>query len=193
MALVIVKGKRDRRNFEGATYHITCRCNNQEHLFKDQRHFEEYLNVVRKSKELYDFKLHNYIVMNNHVHLLIRLGEDANISLIMHSINRRYAQWYNCIYERKGHFWENRFFGDLIETDLRLLTVSIYSDMNPVRAGMCDSPTEWEYSGAGYYIEGEENDLIDPPDIYLNLGNDMKSRRDIYGGISCAYYDCLKK
>ncbi len=191
--MVITKGKRDRRNFEGATYHITCRCNNKEHFFEEDKHFERYLNMVRKSKELYDFKVHNYVIMNSHVHLIIRLGKDANISLIMHAINRRYAQWYNSIFDRKGHFWENRFFGDLIETDLSLLTVSIYSDMNPVRAGICRRPAEWEYSGARYYMEGGENDLIDPPDIYLNLGDNIESCRDVYRKISGAYHNCLKK
>jgi len=187
MASIITQRKRERLNYKGATYHITSRCNNKSTLFTKKSHFEDYISIIKKCKERYGFKLHNYIPMNNHTHLIVRLEEILDISKIMHSINRWYSRHYNTINKRTGHFWEGRFYGELIKTDLQLLTTSIYIDTNPVRANMCKSPAEWKHSGANYYINGAKNTLIDPPDIYLNLGIDKKKRQEIYKQLIQSY------
>ncbi|MFH1836659.1 MAG: transposase [Candidatus Omnitrophota bacterium] len=187
MALTITHGKRERLNYKGATYHITSRCNNKSALFTEKSHFEDYISILKKCKEKYGFKLHNYTPMNNHTHLIVRLEEKMDISKIMHFINRWYARRYNAINKRTGHFWEERFYGELMDTDLQLLTTLVYIDANPVRANMCKSPDEWKYSGANYYINGEKNTLIDPPDIYLNLGIDKKMRQKVYRQLVQAY------
>ena len=142
MALTITHAKRERFNCKDAIYHIVTRCNNKEPLIKNELDFIKYKLILKQCKEKYGFLLHNYAVMNNHAHLIIKLDTTTNISRIMHSIDRRYALWYNGLYKRKGHFWEDRFYGELIKDDIQLLAVMHYIDLNPVRAGLCKDPSE---------------------------------------------------
>ena len=176
----IAHGKRQRANFNGATYHVSTRCNNKECLIKKDLDFEKFKLLLKQCKEKFGFLLHNYVPMNNHVHLIVRLESIMDISKIMHSINRQYARWYNEHYGRKGHFWEDRFYSELIKDDFQLLAVMRYIDLNPVRAGLCKKPTDWKYSGACFYLNGTRDDLIDMPEIYKNLGTDAKSRQNAY-------------
>ncbi len=175
--------KRERFNFKGATYHITTRCNNKQSLITNESDFERYKLILKQCKERLGFLLHNYVPMNNHTHLIIRLEVTLDISKIMHSINRWYARWYNERYERKGHFWEDRFHGELIKDDFQLLATMRYIDLNPVKAGLCKNPGDWKYSGACFYLNGIKDNLIDIPGTYIELGKDQKSRQDAYSKI----------
>ncbi|MFH1552348.1 MAG: transposase [Candidatus Omnitrophota bacterium] len=183
MALIVSYAKRERVNYKGATHHIVTRCNNKKALIVDDFDFAKYKSILRKAKEKYGFLLHNYALMNNHVHLIIRLREILDISKIMHSINRQYARWHNEHYDKKGHFWENRFYGELIEDDVQLLAVMRYIDLNPVKAGLCEKPVEWKHSGAGCYLQGKQDRLIDAPEVYTDLGKTEEARQRAYSYI----------
>jgi REP element-mobilizing transposase RayT len=183
MAISITHAKRDRQNFDGATYHITSRCNNREFLFLNKTDFEEYLSILKKYKEKHKFTLYDYTPMSNHSHLLIELGETSNISKIMHSINRSFANWYNKEYNRTGHFWETRFYAELITDELQLLSTMVYLHLNPA---------DWEYSGAQYYLKGIHNTLLTPPAIYNRLGADKQIRQITYSKILALYHDRIK-
>ncbi len=183
MALTITHGKRERFNFRDAVCHITTRCNNKENMIIEQHAFNQYLTVLKRCKEEHGFLLYDYVIMNNHTHLLIRLADTESVSKIMHYINRWYARWYNEHYKRKGHFWEDRFYTELVKDDLQLLAVMRYLDLNPVRAGLCKNPTEWHYSGARTYLNGEKDDLINESDAYINLGATNEERRKAYSYI----------
>lgn len=175
--------KRERINFKGATYHITMRCNNQEELIRNAHDFEKYKLMLKINKEKFGFLLHNYVIMNTHLHFIMRLELTLDISKIMQAINRQYARWYNEHYKRKGHFWEDRFYAELIKDDFQLLAVMRYIDLNPIRAGLCKMPTEWRHSGACFYLKGVEDDLIDIPETYESLGSDPESRQVAYSNI----------
>jgi putative transposase len=180
MAINISNGKRERINFKGATYHITTRCNDKEELIKDECDFEKYRLILKRSKEKFGYLLHNYVIMNSHSHLIMRLELTLDISKIMHAINRQYARWYNEHYKRRGHFWEDRFYAELIKDDFQLLAVIRYLDLNPVRAGLCKTPREWKYSGARFYLNGIKDELIDMPGVYESLGSNPESRQIAY-------------
>lgn len=183
MALTISHAKRERLNYKGAVYHITTRCNDKQSLIQNDIDFKKYKLILKKCKEKLGFLLHDYVTMNNHVHLIIKLKLVIDISKIMHSINRQYARWYNEHYQRKGHFWEDRFYGELIKDDTQLLAVMRYIELNPVRAGLCKKPTDWAYSGARFYLNGNIDKLIDVPDTYLNMGKTNESRQQAYSCI----------
>lgn len=183
MAITVTHGKRERFNFKGAICHITTRCNNKQILFNNGCDFIRYLEILKKCKDKYSFLLYDYVIMHNHTHLLIKLRETENISIIMHSINRWYARWYNEHYKRKGHFWEDRFYGELVEDDTQLLAVMRYIDLNPVRAGLCRNPAEWRYSGARTYLNAEKDELIDVSETYIDLGTTIEARQKAYSCI----------
>ncbi|MBP7021271.1 MAG: transposase, partial [Planctomycetes bacterium] len=77
----------------GATYHVTVRCNNKEHLI-DPKTFEPmYLMVLKRAKDKYDVEVHNYTIMTNHVHLVLMTNLD-NISRFMQYVNSQSARRY---------------------------------------------------------------------------------------------------
>ena len=183
MAITITHGKRERFNYKGATHHLTSRCNNGKISFVHKIDFEKFESIVMQCKNKHGFILNNYTIMPTHTHLAIRLEFTIDISKIMHSINRQYARWYNEHYKIKGHFWEDRFYAELVKDDQQLLAVMRYIDLNPVRAKLCNYPVNWKYSGAGFYLNGAENSLIDIPDTYMALGSDWQERRKAYASI----------
>jgi putative transposase len=183
MAKTITHGKRERVNAKGVKYHISTRCNNREKLINNDEKAEKFMSFIEKSKDKFGFLLNDLSLMMSHVHLIIDLNAASNISEIMHSINRRYARWYNERYERKGHFWEDRFYGELIKDDMQLLASMRYAELNPVRANLCKSPLDWKYSGARFYLKGEPNKLLDAPEIYMALGKTPKERQNAYSNI----------
>lgn len=184
MPISITHGKRNRLKHKGAVYHVITRCNNKEGLIKTNQDFEKYISILGECKKKFAFLLYDYALLTTHNHLCIRvMSDDDNISKIMHAINRFYARWYNFQYKRKGHFWEDRFYADLIENDSQLLAVMRYIDLNPPEAGLCKTPAEWKYSGACSYLKGTPNDLIDIPDVYLNLGETRALRQKAYMNI----------
>jgi putative transposase len=183
MAETITHGKRNRPRFEGVTYHITTRCNNRQKLMNSRRACDKFISILKKCKDKYNMMLHDLVIMLSHVHLVICPGENSSISDIMHFINRGYAYWYNSVHERKGHFWEDRFYGEIIKDDFQLLAAMRYIDLNPVRANYCKTPTEWKYSGARLYLKGEPNELLDIPQTYINLGKTPEQRQKAYANI----------
>jgi REP-associated tyrosine transposase len=183
MTTLVTQGKRERLNYEGAIFHITTRCNNKSYAFNHADDFSKYLFILDKCKEKYGFKLFNYVLMNNHVHLLLQLIRTMDISRIMHAINRWFAFWYNRKYNCSGHFWEERFYANSVTDDMQILSTMIYMDANPIKAKLCKFATDWQYSGALLHVNGITNTLIDIPQIYLELGEDKKSRRNTYNKI----------
>jgi putative transposase len=184
MAITVSHAKHERHNFKHSVQHVITCCNNKEILIRNNPDFDNYMRILKACKEKHGFLLHDYVIMNNHVHLMIKLEKTEDISIIMHSINRWYARWYNEHYERKGHFWEDRFYAELIKDDMQLLAVMRYIGLNPVRAGLCNDPTEWKFSGACHYLKGDSNELIDEPEVYTNLGKIPIERQQAYKNIT---------
>jgi putative transposase len=89
----------------------------------------------------------DYIVTSNHVHLLVRDTKARCIARSMQLIAGRVAQEYNNRKRRRGAFWEDRYFATAIATDWHLVRCLTYIDLNMVRAGVVDHPSQWKASG----------------------------------------------
>src|SRR6266540_2936538 len=98
-------------------YHIISRGNNREWIFDDEEDFGKYLEICKRYKERYGFKLYNWVLMNNHVHLLLETKEGSNLSKIMQGINLAYTIWFNRKNRKVGHLWQDRFKSIIIEKD----------------------------------------------------------------------------
>jgi REP-associated tyrosine transposase len=127
------------------TFHITSRGVRREPLFRDRFDFLRLLELLDRATHECNWTCLAYCLMTNHFHLVLRLRE-ANLSSGMHLVNQRYARGFNDRYELKGHVFEARFTSTLIERDAHFLEVLRYVPLNPVRAGLCDDPADWEWS-----------------------------------------------
>lgn len=121
-----------RIEYPGAWYHVTCRGNERKKIFSDDRDRLTFLKILSANAELYNVKIHAYVLMENHFHLLLMTPE-ANLQSFMQRFNTTYTVYYNHRHHRSGHFYQGRYKAILIEADHHLLEVSRYLHLNPVR------------------------------------------------------------
>lgn len=160
-------------------YHVLTRGNNKQAIFKDEEDFLTFIDILKKYKEKYKFKIYHYVLMTNHVHLVIEPTDDGGeLSQIMKGINLSYAQHFKNKYKHIGHFWQDRFKSIIISKDEYLLACGSYVELNPVRAGMVKDPKEYVWSSYGANAYGKKDDLVDEHIIYENLSSDENVRKE---------------
>ncbi|WP_019612701.1 transposase [Thioalkalivibrio sp. AKL7] len=131
----------------GHVWHITHRCHRRDFLLKFQRDRLCWRQWLFESRKRYDLCVLNYIVTSNHIHLLVRDTGRNEIPAAMRLIAGRTAQAYNRRKNRKGAFWEDRYHATAVETGDHLARCLVYIDLNMVRAGAVQHPSEWLVSG----------------------------------------------
>lgn len=162
-------------------YHVLTRGNNRQDVFRDEEDFRKYLELLFRYKEEYGFKLYHYVLMTNHVHLVLEPSEGVGtLSEIMKGINFAYAQHYKCKYSHTGHFWQDRYKSIIISKDDYLLSCGSYVELNPVRAKMVEDPKEYVWSSYGVYAYGKKDALIDEHPVYVQLSEDQGERKRKY-------------
>jgi putative transposase len=150
--------------YPGAKYHITSRGVRRNALFEDDADRRMYLTLLKAVKEQYNFNLQAYCLMTNHTHLQLETS-DTPPDKIMHTLNLRYAKYFNKKYSFSGHVFDNRYFRELIDSIEYELQVSKYIHLNPLRAGLVASLKDYKWSSYRAYILNEKNDLISKSSI----------------------------
>ena len=152
----VFMGRSPRIEYYGAIYHIIHRGNNKSFIFELEDDKMYLLQILSEVKELFDFTLLAYVIMDNHYHLLIKT-HNIPISRIMHRINTRYAKHYNKKYERSGSPFEDRYRGLLVENESYLIRLIKYIHNNPVHANICSSMNEYKWSSDVFYRMNLDN------------------------------------
>lgn len=169
-----------RIDVAGVAQHVIQRGVNRTVCFRDDLDREFYLLGLRECAESSDCRVHAYVLMTNHVHLLVT-GEDVgSVSAMMHALGTRYVRRFNDRHQRTGTLWEGRFKSSLVESESYLLTCYRYIEMNPVRARMVARPQAYPWSSVHTNALGYWNPLIHPHPVYRALGRDRKTRLAAY-------------
>ncbi|HYT55211.1 MAG TPA: transposase [Verrucomicrobiae bacterium] len=137
----------NRHFLAGHVWHITHRCHQKQFLLKFPRDRRRYLHWVFEGKKRFGLSVLNYMVTSNHVHLLVKDTGGDIIAQSMQLIAGRTAQEYNQRKNRHGAFWEDRYHATAIQADEHLHRCLVYIDLNMVRAGVVNHPTQWKHSG----------------------------------------------
>lgn len=145
-----------RIEYQGAFYHIISRGERRENIFIDDRDRLKFLEKLGETALKFKLKIHGYVLMDNHFHLLIETP-DANLSTAMHHINTSYSNWFKSKHQIIGSVFQGRYKSVLVEKDLYLLILSVYIHLNPVRAEIVEKPEKYEWSSFGIYIRGEKS------------------------------------
>jgi REP element-mobilizing transposase RayT len=144
--------RKPRIQFEGAFYHIIIRGNQRQDIFLDETDRGQYLERLHRYRNKCGFILYAYVLMSNHVHLLIETPNDP-ISRIMQMINFTYTQYFNRKYGKVGHLFQGRYKSYLCDKDNYLLSLVRYIHNNPVRAGLVKDAGVYEWSSHGDYLQ----------------------------------------
>ena len=169
--------RRARFNEINIPMHIIQRGNNKQVCFFNDIDYKIYLDKLREYAELYQVDVHAFVLMTNHVHLLLTQHSKSTISKLMQSVGRYYVRYINQTYNRTGTLWEGRFKSTIIDSENYFLIVSKYIELNPVRAKMVKDPALYPWSS---YQENALNkiiNLITPHPVYLNLGSTPAKRK----------------
>ena len=162
-------------------YHILTRGNNRQDVFKEKKDYKKYIEILQRYKEKYQFKLYHYVLMTNHVHLVLETTEKGGkLWEIMKGINLSYAQYFKNRYRHIGHFWQDRYKSIIISKDNYLLACGSYVELNPVRAKIVEEPKGYRWSSYNTYAYGRKDFLTDRHSIYEELSRDESERRRRY-------------
>lgn len=121
-----------RIDYPHAFYHVTCRGNEQKDIFRDDNDRRVFLEKLQASLAIYQVRLHAYVLMSNHFHLIAQTPK-ANLSEFMRHFNISYTAYFNRRHRRVGHLYQGRFKAIVVEADSYLLELSRYVHLNPVR------------------------------------------------------------
>lgn len=160
--------------------HVVQRGNNRLPCFLDCEDRQNYLQCLLQALKRFDCKLHAYVLMDNHVHLLVTPGEAGALSRLMHTFSRNYVRRFNDRHGRTGTLWEGRYKACVVDSGRYFLACSRYIELNPVRAWMVPRPGDYAWSSwRGHAGEGVDP-LLTPHVEYLALGVDADSRAAAY-------------
>ena len=134
-----------RLEFAGAVWHVMARGNDRQSIFGDDADREAFLEVLGRVVAATRWRVHAYVLMPNHYHLLVETPE-PNLSRGMRQLNGIYTQRRNARHGRTGHVFQGRFKGILVERDSHLLELCRYLVLNPVRARLVTSPADWPWT-----------------------------------------------
>lgn len=155
---------------------------NKQEIFFDKQDYLKFYEILKKTKNIFSYKLYSYVFMPNHIHLEIK-DENQILSKIMHNIATSYANYFNKKYERKGHVFENRFLSKNVENSEYILNLVRYIHQNPVKAKI-EKIDKYYWSSYKDYLkiiiqnQDETDDVIVDGDEILFLFLKGKERKE---------------
>jgi len=169
--------RKPRVHFENALYHVICRGNNKEKIFMNEEDKKEYLDIIKRYKMKYNFKIYAYCLLDNHAHMLIEV-EDTPLSKIMQGLQQVYTMRYNKKNSRSGHVFEQRYKSILCDKENYLLALIKYIHENPLKAGLLGG-LNYKWSSHQEYIYGKKSNLVDS-DNMLKVFSPDKAKAVLY-------------
>lgn len=172
--------RRARLRLAACPTHLIQRGNNKGACFFSPEDYVVYLEFLARQAEKFSCAVHAYVLMTNHVHLLLTPSTADGPSLLMKHLGQRYVQYVNRTYRRSGTLWEGRFRSSIVQEQAYLLRCHQYIELNPVRAKMVRHARDYLWSSYCSNAESQRSALLTPHPEYLALGTDSEQRRNAY-------------
>lgn len=164
----------------GQPLHIVQRGNNRCAIFLDEHEFAFYLRLVARVAPRVRCKLHAFVLMTNHVHLLVTPADAAGPAGLMKSVSEEYARYFNHSHERTGTLWEGRYRSSAIDSPNYFFACSRYIELNPLRAGLSGHPADYPWSSFAQNAGAAPKGIVAEHPLYSELGRSEPARRAAY-------------
>lgn len=174
----------------GVAQHVIQRGHNREPCFYSEDDYLRYLDDLQQAAEQNQVAIHAYVLMTNHVHLLVTPAQTHSIAHMMQDTGRKFVRYINKRYKRTGSLWEGRYKASLIDSERYLLTCMRYIEMNPVRAGMVDHPGAYRWSSYHLNADFKKNTKLTQHPVYQRLGEGLAQQQYAYREL---FSHCLDK
>lgn len=172
--------RKPRLSIPGLPQHVIQRGNNREAIFLVDNDYRQFVEMLSLAADQHDCQIHAYVLMTNHVHLLVTPLNEEGIGKMMQSLGRRYVQYFNLRNARTGTLWEGRYRATLVDTERYLFACMRYIELNPVRAGMVKLPGEYQWSSFRCNAHGSLDTLVTHHPQYFSLGASSPARQRAY-------------
>ena len=169
--LSFLMARKIRELIPGASYHVCARINRQELIFNThENEFKKlFMSYLKQAKAKYPFKLYNFVIMGNHIHLQVEPISDTELPRLMQWLLSNFARAYNRHFKYRGHLWYDRYKSKVIKTVRQFINTFLYIANNPVRARLVQDPLAWSFSGIAVLTRKSiEKIPIEKPDKLLS-------------------------
>jgi putative transposase len=160
--------------------HITHRGNNRSRIFLAEHDYRHYLTCLEELQPGSNCDIHAFALMPNHIHILLTPQAAKASSLLMKRLEQRHAQFFNRFNKRTGALYDGRFRSSVVEDSDYLFNCYRYIELNPVRAGLVDHPSEYTWSSYMSNAEGAGSLFLKPHRQFMTLGSEDEMRRAAY-------------
>ncbi len=161
-----------RLDLPGIPQHVLQRGNNRLPCFLGDEDRAHYRQLLHEAVLATGCQLHAYVLMDNHVHLLVTPPEAGALGRTMQKLGRKYVGLFNARHGRTGTLWEGRYKACLVDGAEYLLRCVRYIDLNPVRARMTDDPSTFAWSSFPGLCGLREDPLLTLHPVQRNLGTE---------------------
>ena len=172
--------RKPRFSVPGAPVHAVQRGHNRAAVFFEDFDYLEYLRYLKQAADSCGCKIHAYVLMTNHVHLLLTPESADSAGRLFQSLGRHYVRYINKTYQRHGSLWEGRYKCNVIESQEYFLSCMRYIELNPVRAGMVDHPAKYRWSSFAANALGDDNAILTEHVEHMALGSLPTDRQTAY-------------
>jgi len=172
--------RQPRYYLPGIPQHVITKGVDRQATFFSEEDYALFKQALVRNANRYGAAIHAYVLMTNHVHLLLTPQGKRSIAQILQGLGRDFVQRINRQYGRTGTLWQSRYKASLVQDDLYLLQCQRYIELNPVRAGMVADPANYPYSSYRHNAFGDDDAVVSPHPVYQNLAQDDSERHQRY-------------
>jgi putative transposase len=167
----------------GYPHHVIQRGIDRQLIFREAADYEAMRGFITAQAQACGVALHAYALLPNHFHLLVTPSQEGALARMMQGIGRRYVRHFNTHAQRSGTLWEGRYRCAVLEPQAFLLAGMAYLDLNPVRAGLAESPADYPWSSHRHCVGQVVEKGISPHPLYWALGNTPFAREQAYADL----------
>lgn len=146
-----------RAVFEGLPHHVTQRGNGRAQTFFGDDDYQLYRDLLAEHAAQAGVEVWGWVLMPNHVHLILVPGDPDGLRRCLAPVHRRYAGAIHARAQRTGHFWQGRF-GCVAMDEAHLGAALRYVALNPVRARLVARAADWRWSSVHACLDPEPGD-----------------------------------
>lgn len=164
----------------GLPLHVVQRGHNRERCFHSEGDYRQYLSFLAQHAGPCECDIHAFVLMSNHVHMLLTPRSRNAASRLMKAVGQAYAQFGNWRQGKSGPFWGSRFYSSIVQASRYFFTCQRYIELNPVRAGLVSGPGDYPWSSFHANANGSHCPFLSPHPEYLSMASSDEQRQSAY-------------